>query len=103
MADGRKRLHAQLMGYGGPQRWAAELGVPLVRRHSGPQHNDVEIRDSLRALLREHRPQRFPSDRWLREHGPPDLAPRSPTPAAVSAGQANLASPARGHRDGQTS
>jgi hypothetical protein len=75
VADGRKRLHAQLMGYGGPQRWAAELGVPLVRRHSGPQHNDAEIRDSLRALLREHRPQRFPSDRWLREHGPPGLAP----------------------------
>jgi hypothetical protein len=74
VADGRKPLHAAVMRFGGPQRWAVELGVPLIRRRPGPQHNDPEIRESLRALFREHRPQRFPSDRWLREHGPPGLA-----------------------------
>jgi len=72
-ADGRKRLHAALMRHGGPQRWAIELGVAFIARHPGPQRDQTDIRDSLRLLFREHRPRRFPSERWLREHGPRGL------------------------------
>ena len=73
-ADGRKGLHAALMRYGGPERWAAELGVALIARRPGRQLDEAQIRDSLRVLLRKHRPQRFFSQRWLTEHGPPGLA-----------------------------
>lgn len=72
--DGRKRLHAALMRSGGPQRWAIELGVPRVKRRPGPGLGDDEVAAELRAILREHRPARFPSAAWLGRHGPPGLA-----------------------------
>lgn len=72
--DGRKRLHAALMRAGGPQRWAIELGVPLVKRRPGSGLGDDEISAELRAILREHHPARFPSTAWLRRHRPPGLA-----------------------------
>lgn len=72
--DGHKRLHAALMRHGGPERWAGELGVPRVAQRRGRRLSDDEIRDALRALLREHRPSRFPSQAWLREHGPAGLS-----------------------------
>lgn len=73
------------MRHGGPPRCAAELGVPLIRRQPGPQLNTSETRECLRALLRrEQRPRRFPSERWLREHGAPRTR-RPPSSAAVGA------------------
>jgi hypothetical protein len=74
LRDGRRRLHAALMRHGGPQTWAQELGVAFIVRPPGPRRNEVEIHDSLRVLYRQHRFKRFPSERWLREHGPPALA-----------------------------
>jgi len=71
---GRKRLYAELTRYGGPQRWAVELGVPFIRHPPGARRSHDQIRAELRALLREHRPQRFPSGRWIEQHGPPGLA-----------------------------
>ncbi len=74
MRGGRKRLDAAVRQTGGPQRWALELGVPLVLHRPGPALGDYEIKRSLREVLREHRPQRFPTNAWLRRHGPPGLA-----------------------------
>ena len=71
---GRKRLHAAVMRTGGPQRWALELGVPLVPHRPGPALDAREIELALRQVLREHRPQRFPTNAWLRRHGRPGLA-----------------------------
>jgi hypothetical protein len=72
--DGHKRLHAQLMRAGGPQRWAVELGVPLRDHRPGGALRDDEILPALHALLREHRPDRFPASAWLTRHGPRGLA-----------------------------
>ncbi len=72
--DGRKRLHADVMRTGGPQRWAVELGVPLVVHRPGPRVSEDEILGELRGLLRLHRPARFPTGAWLARHGPPGLA-----------------------------
>jgi len=58
--DGHKRLHAELMRRGGPQRWAGELGVPVVVHPRGRRRSDDEVRAELRALLRQHWPGRFP-------------------------------------------
>jgi len=66
-------LYVALLRHGGPQHWAQELGVAFIARRPGPQHSEAQIRDSLRALFCEHRPKRFPSERWLREHGPRGL------------------------------
>jgi hypothetical protein len=66
-------LYVALLRHGGPQRWAQELGVAFIVRRPGPQCSEAEIRERLRALFREHRPRRFPSERWLREHGPRGL------------------------------
>jgi hypothetical protein len=74
VADRRKRLHTALMRHGGPQRWAEELGVAFIVRNRGPRRNEAEIRARLRALYRQQRFKRFPSQRWLREHGPRALA-----------------------------
>jgi hypothetical protein len=71
--DRRKRLHAALMRHGGPQHWAQELGVAFIVRHPGPQRDEEQVRDSLRLLYRQQRFKRFPSERWLREHGPRGL------------------------------
>lgn len=53
---------------------ARRATVPLpARRHARLRAED-EIRSELRALLREHRPERFPAPAWLAKHGPPGLA-----------------------------
>ena len=72
--DRHKGLHAELMRRGGPDRWADELGVPVVAHPRGRRRSDDEVRAELRALLRQHRPGRFPTQAWLREHGPAGLA-----------------------------
>lgn len=59
---------------GGSARWALELGVPRIVQPRGPGLSDEEIAAALRTLLREHRPERFPTSRWLARHGPPGLA-----------------------------
>jgi hypothetical protein len=46
----------------------------FIARYPGPRRDEAEIRDSLRLLYREQRFKRFPSERWLREHGPRGLA-----------------------------
>jgi hypothetical protein len=74
LADGRRRLYVALLRHGGPEHWAQELGVAFIARRPGPQPSEADTRESLRALFREHRPKRFPSERWLREHGPRGLA-----------------------------
>ena len=61
-----KRLHAALMRFGGPQRWALELGVPLERHRPGPRLSSAMIEAELRDLLRKHRPLRCPTAAWLR-------------------------------------
>jgi len=72
--DGRKRLHAEVVRSGGAARWALELGVAHVVHPRRPGLSDEQIAAVLRALLREHRPQRFPTLTWLARHGPPGLA-----------------------------
>ena len=62
------------MDCGGPERWAPDLGVAIVRHSPGRRRSEAEIRADLRALLREHHPERFPTISWIRKHGPPDLA-----------------------------
>jgi hypothetical protein len=74
LRDGRRPLYAALMRHGGPQTWAQELGVAFIVRRPGPRRNEAQIRDSLRVLYRQQRFKRFPSERWLREHGPRALA-----------------------------
>ena len=71
--DGRRRLYEAAIQSGGPERWAPELGVAIVRHSGGARRSEAEIRADLCALLREHRPERFPTIAWLRKHGPPDL------------------------------
>lgn len=71
--DGRKCLHAEVVRCGGAARWALELGVPHVVPPRGPGLRDEEIAAALRTLLREHRPVRVPTSRWLARHGPPGL------------------------------
>lgn len=73
-ADGHKRLHAAVMRAGGPERWALELGVPVVAHRGGPGLTEDEVDVALRALLRAHRPERFPTLDWVGRHGPPGLA-----------------------------
>jgi hypothetical protein len=65
---------SRLMRHGRPQYWAEELGVVFIVRRPGPRRNEAEIRDRVRALYRQQRFKRFPSERWLREHGPRALA-----------------------------
>ena len=72
--DRRKRLHAALMRTGGPQRWAQELGVALRPHPPGGGLRDDEVLPALRAVLREHRPERFPTIAWFERHGPRGLA-----------------------------
>ena len=71
---GRKGLHAALMRLGGPRRWAAELGVPVVHHRPGGALSEDAVELALRRLLREHRPERFPTNAWLRRNGAPGLA-----------------------------
>lgn len=56
------------------QHEALELGVALIEHPGGGGLSEREIRQALRALLREHRPARFPGPVWLERHGPPRLA-----------------------------
>lgn len=72
--DGRKTLHAALMRYGGAQRWALELGVPVPDRRQVAPLRDDEVLAALRQVLAEHPQQRFPSHDWLMAHGPRGLA-----------------------------
>lgn len=44
-ADGHKRLHAARIRYGGPERWAAELGVPLIAARPASQLDESGSRD----------------------------------------------------------
>jgi hypothetical protein len=69
-----RTLYVPLLRHGGPEHWAQELGVAFIARRPCPQCSQVEIRERLRALFGEHRPKRFPFQRWLREHGPRGLA-----------------------------
>lgn len=74
VADGRKRLYSAVLERGGPQRWAAELGVPCLPHRSGGGLSSDEVHDALRRLPRAHRPARFPTLAWLKRYGPPGLA-----------------------------
>jgi len=74
VADGRKRLYEAVLATGGSRRWAPELGVPPASPARTTPWGDAEIRAALRVLLREHRPERFPSRTWLARHGPRGLA-----------------------------
>ncbi|MCA1680601.1 MAG: hypothetical protein LC777_17435 [Actinobacteria bacterium] len=73
LRDRRRPLYVALLRHGGPQHWAQELGVAFIVRHPGPQHSQADVRERLRALYRQHRFKRFPSERWLRAHGPRGL------------------------------
>jgi len=70
---GRKQLYEQARRRGGVQRWADELGVLLIRRSPGQRLSEAEIHEALRTLLRQHKPERWPSRRFFDEHGPPGL------------------------------
>ena len=72
--DGRKRLYDAVIDSGGPERWAAELGVPHIPYRSGGGLTADETHAALRRLLREHHPDRFPTLAWLKRHGPRGLA-----------------------------
>jgi len=72
--EGRKGLNQALQRFGGRARWAADLGVPVVAHWRGSGFADAQIEGALRGLLREHRPQRFPTLAWLRRNGAPGLA-----------------------------
>jgi len=63
-----------LQRFGGPARWAAELGVPVIAHRRGAGFADAEVQGVLRNLLRDHHPARFPTLAWLRRNGPPGLA-----------------------------
>jgi hypothetical protein len=55
---------------GGPNRWAPELEVALIPHPAGTRRSDDQLREDLRALMREHHPEHFPTMCWLRQHGP---------------------------------
>jgi len=72
--DGHRGLYQALQRFGGPARWAAELGVPVIAHRRGAGFADAEVQGVLRNLLRDHPPARFPTRAWLRRNGPPGLA-----------------------------
>ena len=74
VADGRKGLYEAVLASGGSQRWVVELGVAPASAPGSSRWADAEIRAALRVLLREHRPERFPSRSWIARHGPRGLA-----------------------------
>ncbi|MCA1700115.1 MAG: hypothetical protein LC790_14905 [Actinobacteria bacterium] len=96
-------MYVALLRHGGPQHWAQELGVAFIVRRPGPQCSEAEIRERLRALFCEHRPKRFPSERWLREHGPRGLVEQIKRSGGARTGHASWASRARTPPDGPTS
>jgi len=71
--DGCRGLYDAARRTGGAERWAPELGVAPPDGRPGTRLADADVRDVLLALLREHRPDRFPSDAWLAKHGPRGL------------------------------
>lgn len=81
---GSKRLQAALMRFGGPQRWALELRVPLERHRPGPGLDSTMIEAKLRDLLRKHRPLRFPTGAWLARNA---LPPRRRARAVAQTGR----------------
>ncbi|MDQ3676370.1 MAG: hypothetical protein M3401_06135 [Actinomycetota bacterium] len=85
------------MRFGGPERWAGELGVPVVDHRVGARLSDGEIREALRELLRAHRPARFPSRAWLRDHGPAGLADAVRRSGGTQRWASELGMPAAGH------
>ena len=72
--DGHKALYSAVIDSGGPERWALELGVPYIPHRSGGGLTVDETHATLRQVLREHHPDRFPTLAWLKRHGAPGLA-----------------------------
>ena len=103
LGDQRRPLYVALLRHGGPQHWAQELSVAFIARRPGPQHSEAQIRERLRALFREHGPKRFPSERWLREHGPRGLVEQVKRSAGARHWRASWASRARSPRSGPMS
>jgi hypothetical protein len=70
-ATGRRGLWQAMAKRGGPERFAAEYGLPYTRNDR--RLSDAEIRTRLRAALRGSNLPCWPSRQWLSERGGHEL------------------------------
>jgi hypothetical protein len=70
-ATGRRGLWQAIARRGGPERFAADYGLPYARNARGL--SDAQIRARLCAVLRGSDLEMWPSQHWLRSRGGPQL------------------------------